>query len=119
MKPVINVDAIVKAPFITMDMYHELNRLQPFGAGNSAPVFAINGIKIHRISQTGGGRHLRMTLLKDKTFFDAVGFGMGDCFNVFSMGDLVDVVFGIDINDYRDMINLQLVLRDMRKAINN
>jgi len=116
-KPVINVDAIVKAPFITMEMYHELNRLQPYGAGNSAPVFAINGIKIHRISQTGTGRHLRMTLLKDRKFFDAVGFGMGDCFDVFKMGDIVDVVFAIDINDYRDMINLQLVLKDMRKTV--
>jgi len=115
-KPVINVDAVVKAPFITMEMYHELNRLQPYGQGNSAPIFAINGIKIHRISQTGEGRHLRMTLLKEKKYFDAVGFGMGECIKEFHEGDFVDVVFGIDINDYRGMVNLQLVLRDMRKA---
>ena len=116
-KPVINVDAVVKVPFITMEMYHELNRLQPYGQGNSAPIFAINGIKIHRISQTGEGRHLRMTLLKDKKYFDAVGFGMGDGIRDFHEGDYIDVVFGIDINDYRGMVNLQLVLRDMRKAV--
>ena len=115
-KPVIKIDAVVKAPFITMEMYHELNRLQPYGQGNSAPIFAINAIKIHRISQTGEGRHLRMTLLKDKKYFDAVGFGMGECVKEFREGDFVDVVFGIDINDYRGMVNLQLVLRDMRKA---
>jgi len=116
MKPIINIDAIVRVPFVTMEMYHELNRLQPYGAGNSAPIFAINGIKIHRISQTGEKRHIRATLLKEKKYFDTVGFGMGDCINEFSEGDLVDVVFGIDINDYRGMVNLQLVLRDIRKA---
>ena len=115
----INIDAIVKAPFVTMDLFHELNRLQPFGAGNPAPVFAMKEMKIHKVFKTGAdGRHMRMNLTKDKKYFDAIGFGMGDCANDLAEGDFVDVVFGLDLNAYRDTCNLQLVLRDIRRSEN-
>jgi len=62
------------------------------------------------------GKHLRMTLLKDKKYFDAVGFGMGEYMQYLNEGDIIDVAFGIDINDYKGFVNIQLILKDIKKA---
>jgi single-stranded-DNA-specific exonuclease len=60
------------------------------------------------------GKHLRMTLLKDNKFLDAVGFGMGEYYNHLKEGDFIEVAFGLDINDYKGFKNVQLILKDIK-----
>ncbi len=112
--PTVSVDAVIKPTYITMETVDEINRLQPFGVDNPLPVFAVRNIKIHKISTMSEGKHLRMTLLKDNKFFDAVGFGMGEYFNHLKEGDFVEVAFGLDINDYKGFKNVQLILKDIK-----
>ncbi len=112
--PTVSVDAVIKPTYITMETVDEINRLQPFGVDNPLPVFAVRNIKIHKISTMSEGKHLRMTLLKDNKFFDAVGFGMGEYFNQLKEGDFVEVAFGLDINDYKGFKNVQLILKDIK-----
>ncbi len=112
--PTVLIDASIKASYITNEAVEDINRLQPFGVDNPAPVFAIKGIKIHRISTMSENKHLRMTLLKDGKYLDTVGFGMGEYFNSFKEGDIVDVAFGLSINDYKGFHNVQLILKDIK-----
>ncbi len=112
--PTISVDAIIKVGYINLDTVDEINKLQPFGVENPAPVFAVKNLKIHRISTMSEGKHLRMTLFKEGKFIDAVGFGMGEYFSFLKEGNFVDVAFGIDINDYKGFQNVQLILKDIK-----
>ncbi len=114
--PEISLDAQIKVTYITLDTVHDINRLQPFGVNNPTPAFSVRDIKIHRISTMSDGKHLRMTLYKDGKYLDAVGFGMGEYYNMFEEGDFVDVAFALDINDYKGFQNVQLILKDMRKT---
>ncbi len=114
MIPTISVDAVIKPSYITLETVDEINRLQPFGVENPVPTFAIRNIKIHKISTMSENKHLRMTLLKDGKFLDAVGFGMGDYYNYLKEGDFVEVAFGLDINDYKGYKNVQLILKDIK-----
>lgn len=114
MLPTVSIDAIIKVTYISLDTVDDINKLQPFGVDNPAPVFAVKNIKIHRISTMSDGKHLRMTLYKDNKFFDTVGFGMGDYYNHLNEGDFVDVAFGIDTNDYKGFKNVQLILKDIK-----
>jgi len=114
MVPTVSIDAIIKVGYINLDTVDDINKLQPFGVENPTPVFAVKNIKIHRISTMSEGKHLRMTLLKEGKFIDAVGFGMGEYYNHLSEGDFVDVAFGIDINDYKGFQNVQLILKDIK-----
>lgn len=61
-------------------------------------------------------KHLRMTLLKEGKFLDAVGFGMGEYYNYLKEGDFINVAFGLDINDYKGYKNVQLILKDIKLA---
>ncbi len=114
--PTILLDAAIKVPYITIDTVHDINRLQPFGVDNPIPSFAVRNIKIHKISVMSEGKHLRMTLLKDGKYLDSVGFGMGEYYQYLEEGDMIDVAFALDINDYKGFQNVQLILKDIKKA---
>lgn len=116
MIPTIMLDAAIKVPYINMDTVHDINRLQPFGVDNPTPAFAVRNIKIHKISVMSEGKHLRMTLLKEGKYLDAVGFGMGEYYHYLEEGDYVDVAFALDINDYKGFQNVQLILKDIKKV---
>ncbi len=117
--PTIMLDAAIKVPYITIDTVHEINRLQPFGVDNPTPSFAVKNIKIHKISVMSDGKHLRMTLLKDGKYLDSVGFGMGEYYHHLEEGDIIDVAFALDINDYKGFQNVQLILKDIKKSGGN
>ncbi len=112
--PTVLIDAVIKASYITNETVEDINRLQPFGVENPAPIFATKGIKIHKISTMSDNKHLRMTLLKEGKYLDTVGFGMGEYFNNFKEGDVVDVAYGLSINDYKGFHNVQLILKDIK-----
>ena len=114
--PTILLDAAIKVPYITLDTVNDINRLQPFGVDNPTPLFAVRNIKIHKISVMSEGKHLRMTLLKDGKYLDSVGFGMGEYYQYLQEGDFIDVAFSLDINDYKGFQNVQLILKDIKKA---
>lgn len=116
MTPTIMLDAAIKVPYITLDTVNDINQLQPFGVDNPTPSFAVRNIKIHKISVMSDGRHLRMTLLKEGKYLDAVGFGMGEYYHYLEEGDYIDVAFALDINDYKGFQNVQLILKDIKKA---
>ncbi len=112
--PTVAIDAVIKPSYITLETVDEINKLQPFGVDNPSPVFAVRNIKIHKISTMSEGKHLRMTLLKENKFLDAVGFGMGEYYNHLKEGDFIEVAFGLDINDYKGFKNVQLILKDIK-----
>ncbi len=114
--PTIMVDAAIKAPFITIETVKDINNLQPFGVDNPTPTFMVRNIKIHKISVMSEGKHLRMTLLKDGKYLDSVGFGMGEYYHHLEEGDFIDVAFALDINDYKGFQNVQLILKDIKRA---
>lgn len=114
--PTIALDAAIKVPYITIETVNDINRLQPFGVDNPTPAFAVKNIKIHKISVMSEGKHLRMTLLKDGKYLDAVGFGMGEYYHHLEEGDFIDVAFALDINDYKGFQNAQLILKDIKKT---
>lgn len=116
MIPTIMLDAAIKVPYINMDTVHDINKLQPFGVDNPTPAFAVKNIKIHKISVMSEGKHLRMTLLKEGKYLDAVGFGMGEYYHYLEEGDFIDVAFALDINDYKGFQNVQLILKDIKKV---
>lgn len=112
--PTVSIDAVIKPSYITLETVDEINKLQPFGVENPLPVFAVRDMKIHKISTMSENKHLRMTLLKEGKFLDAVGFGMGEYYNYLKEGDFIEVAFGLDINDYKGFKNVQLILKDIK-----
>ena len=99
---------------LTMKQAEELERLEPFGVGNPAPALILKDAVIHRIVPLGGGRHTKLMLYKDGQMLQAIRFGTSPLKLPAVEGDMVDVLFQLNINDYQGVKSLQLILQDIR-----
>lgn len=115
--PVIYIDGIVKQEDMKMDFVKELHKLEPFGEGNKMPLFAYKGLKINSIRALTEGKHLKLTLKDDNIIIDAIGFNMGNLVNEYLIGDKVDIVGVLEVNNFNGMENIQINLKDIMKSI--
>lgn len=110
------LDCELEAEEINMSFASEIQRLEPFGTGNATPRFVLKNARIARVSYIGGGKHTRLVLEKNGIMFTALYFGVGESNLGFSVNDTVDALFTIDINDFRGVRSVQLLLQDLRTA---
>jgi single-stranded-DNA-specific exonuclease len=90
--------------------------MEPFGMGNSQPVFLMNDVTIEEITPISHDRHIKLHLSKQGKSFYAFVFGMGAKSCQFVKGDLLDIVFSAEINSYRGNESVQLVIKDVKWA---
>lgn len=104
-------------PFeITTDLYQEINKLAPFGPGNMTPVFVATGLTDSGWARIVGESHLKMKLgTPGSGFMDAIAFGQAHAFNDVSNNVPVDVCYTIDENHWNGRVNLQMMVKDIRK----
>ena len=114
----LDVDVIVQDPaFLTIDEVSALSRLEPYGSGNSRPVFVLPSVKIESIQSVGQNRHLKLRLRCEGQTFDAIFFCMNAESCDFSPGARVDAAFYLQINEFRGVSSVQLQLIDLRPSL--
>lgn len=106
---ILNIEAEVKSWELTKKLAKEMEDFEPFGMGNPRPVLATRKMEITDIRTVGEGKHLK---LKGEGI-DAIGFGMGEMIRVLKEGSFADVVFTLEINEFRGEKNLQLKVKDI------
>ncbi len=111
-----DADIALSMKDMTMSFAEEISALEPFGIGNATPAFVMKDVKVKKISSIGGGKHTRLTLEKDGEVATALYFGVNEGELGFTVGDTVDVLFNLDINDYKNIRSVQMVLQDARMA---
>ncbi len=115
---VINADCEVLLSELTVDSINELQLLEPFGLQNPLPVFVARNLYIADVTPLSGGKHVRLKLRSTDSVrrtpdITALFFGVPfDSFR-FYRGDICDVVFSADINEYMGMTTPQLLLKSV------
>lgn len=114
---VLRIDAVIPFSLITQELFHAINQLAPFGMGNPDPTFVSEKVEIKDMRLLGKeGKHMRLILQQDfGPILEAVAFGMGERFNEFTKGDLIDVAYTIDENTWQGQTKLQLKIKDIKK----
>ena len=114
--PVLNVDSVVAGEDITVDTVHELSLLEPYGMGNTRPLFVLKNALLYDIKEIGRQKtHLRIVAeSEDGCRLSGVGWSMADKADYILRNDEVDLAFQPELNTYHDRTTAQLVLRDMR-----
>ncbi|WP_445737990.1 single-stranded-DNA-specific exonuclease RecJ [Mariniflexile sp.] len=114
--PEIKIDVKIDLQDITPKFYRILKQFAPFGPNNMTPVFMTDNLL-----DTGYGKcvgedktHLRMTVKQPQSnSVVAIGFGMGDKFDIISNRKPFKAVYSIDENEWQGHVSLQLKLRDI------
>ena len=114
--PIIKIDKEIILKEISLEAVKDLALLEPYGEGNKMPTFLIKSLKINSIRTLSEGKHLKMTLQQDSYMIDAIGFNMGDIAQKYLIGDKVDVVGSLELNQFGGIEQVQINVKDMRKS---
>lgn len=112
--PAINIDLIAGDGDISIDMAKFISRLEPFGAGNCAPVFCYRGATLLSKRAIGNNKHLRLSFSINNTTVNGVWFGKGYLEKGLFVGQKVDIVFTQEVNVWQNVESLQINVLDMR-----
>lgn len=115
----LRIDCAASPALFTLENVESLGELEPFGVGFPMPVFEIENLLVEQLSEVGGGKHLRLRLRYGKKPSESLAgifFSSNALQTGVSVGDRVDVAFGPQINEYRDLRTVQLNLVDVRPA---
>ena len=118
-KPVssLAVDVVIRDPgWVTLEEMEALSRLEPYGAGNERPVFAVMGVRVESLQGVGQNRHLKLRLAMGEQRFDAIFFSATAAACGVAPGMRVDAAFHLQVNEFRGVSSVQLQLVDLRPA---
>jgi single-stranded-DNA-specific exonuclease len=113
-RTVLDADCTIGPELLTIHNIESLSRLEPCGNGCPKPVLVMQGLTVERVSQVGGGRHMRLRLLAGRYVFHAIWFSANKDTAVLNPGDVVDVAFVPQINEYRGERSVQMNVQDIR-----
>lgn len=112
--PSVYIDATLDKESVTAFNIEKLRALEPYGVGNPTPVFAYTKARIERISTMSEGKHLKISVVKEGRQLEAIGFNFGYLADDIKTGDTIDLAGILDINCFRDVKKVQLIIKDLK-----
>lgn len=110
----LDIDCAIPAELLTIRGIESLSVLEPCGNGCPKPVLMMGGLTIDRIQQVGGGRHMRLKLRSGRISLNAIYFSATAEGVSIQPGDVVDVAFTPQINEFRGERAVQMNVLDIR-----
>ena len=112
----LELDCAVPPEILTIPEIDSLNVLEPCGCGCPRPVLMMSNLTIERISMVGSGRHMRLRLRSGPYGFNAIFFSATPETASVQAGDMVDVAFVPQVNEFRGERSVQLNVVDIRPS---
>jgi len=112
--PVLKYEGDISNDDIKLETIKHLDKLKPFGIGNSKPLFKYSDVKVIDHKTVGSDKsHLKVILSKDDFNIDAIGFSMGHFNDDLNRKEMIDTLVTLDINEYNGLTTPQLMLKDI------
>ncbi len=116
----IEIECVAKFSDLTDKGIDEVLNLEPFGLSNPQPVFVIRDVILKDIISLSQGKHVRFRVCGTENgrnvSLNAVWFGMPFESFGFYEGDVCDVVFTVDINEYMGSRTPQLFVKAIKTS---
>lgn len=120
--PEITIDSKIKFSEITTKFLRILEQFTPFGPKNMRPVFLAENVQAAIPPRIVGKNHLLVSFRQEgaKRVFDAIGFGMGDKFDIVNDNqNFLDIVFTIDKTTRNGNTFPQFRIKDLKISNGN
>ena len=112
----LDIDCAIQPELLTISGIDSLNVLEPCGSGCPKPVLMMQNLTIERISIVGSGRHMRLRLRRGRHSFNAIYFSATPESTSVCTGDVVDIAFVPQINEFRGERSVQMNVLDIRPS---
>lgn len=113
LKPVLKVDLELEPSEVDGNLISDIERMQPFGAANPNPVFALYNLRLVQKKLMGSNKnHLKLVVEDSQNnTYDCIWWSKGDI-PIYS-GDRIDIAFYPQLNSYNGTVTIQLILQDV------
>lgn len=108
---VLSVDMKVKFSDLNYLAVKELDKLEPFGIGNSRPSFFTEAVRVKTFREVGDN-HLKLELTDGTASLTAMFWRAADRVNV-RVGDTFNIVYSPELNNFRGVETVQLQLKEI------
>jgi single-stranded-DNA-specific exonuclease len=116
--PEITIDAEISLSEITPKFFRLLKQFAPFGPQNMKPVFTTSGLRDNGYGRKVGSdeSHLKLSIIEGSNpkTYNAIGFGLGDKYDLISTGKSFKIVYNLDENTWNGVTTIQLLLKDIQ-----
>ena len=113
LSPIFVTDCEIGFADANLFLAEQLQKLEPYGVGNPVPTFVMRGLSVSEVSGVSDGKHTRFTFTDGTNFVTAMYFSNSPASTGVAVGDTVDILFNIDINDWLGRKSLQIIIRDI------
>lgn len=110
----LKIDCKLNPAYIDVELAKSLSYLQPFGAGNPTPVFALCKLRIKNITPLSNNKHLKISFLHGNTHITALKFFCSTSDFLYNIGDVVDIAVTLDVNVYKNSESLSMIIKDIK-----
>lgn len=125
--PSLKIDCELSCEQIDWQLLDEIEKFEPFGQENKKPLFVVKKLEVYEIRAVGNDKsHLKLcfkTILKNGKvkYFPAIAFRLGGLAEEMPnnkpglrWGDIVDVVFQLEVNEWNGNRELQMNVLDLK-----
>jgi single-stranded-DNA-specific exonuclease len=131
LKPKIKIEAELKLNEINEELISTINKFAPFGQANERPKFISRGVMIVDIINMGiDGQHIKLRIIPQtgpcsavadnelrttNTIF-AIGFGQAEKWQELRIGDKIDIVYYVEMNEFNGRSEVQMKIVDIKRC---
>lgn len=110
----IKIDVRLDFKEINNSFIDHLSLLAPFGVGNPKPILLTENAEVAAPPKKLKGKHSKFLVRKDGQFFEALCWGRADWADKVSQGDLINMAYTLQFNEYLGKRQLNLNIVDIK-----
>ena len=112
----VEADCLINFEDVNVSLAKSFQMLEPYGVSNPVPVFIMRGAILTEISGVSDNKHTKITIGNGRHTLPAMYFSNSPSSLGLYVGDRVDLLFNIDINEWGGRESVQLILRDIKPS---
>ena len=102
---------------VNISLAKSIQLLEPYGVSNPIPGFVLRGVTVNDIAGISEGKHTRLSFGNGKHTLSAMYFSNSPSSLGIYVGDKVDVLFNLDVNEWGGRESAQLIIRDVKPSV--
>ncbi len=118
--PAISIDTYLNFSDINTEFLSLLKQFNPFGAGNSKPVFCTLSVRDYGTSKLVGKKleHIKLEMVDEESgnVINGIAFNMSQHFDMIKSGKTFDICYTIEENKHQANSSVQLMIKDIRPS---
>lgn len=116
MIPTMDADCEISFNDVNIELARQLQILEPYGVSNPVPTFVIRGVNVVEMLGVSDSKHTKLVVGDGRRTLSCMYFSNPPSTLGIYVGDKIDLLFNVDINEWAGRENLQVIVRDLKHS---